>query len=69
MASLFFKPGQNTPEYNEMQAIGISAGGLRKVMDYLETDRYIDAFKIAVIGHSRLRKTALWVAAQESMNQ
>ena len=69
MASLFFKPGQKAPEYNKTQAIGVWAWGLRKVMDYLETDKYIDASKIAVIEHSCLGKTVLWAAAQESINQ
>jgi hypothetical protein len=36
-----------------------------RVMDYLQTLEGIDGKRIAVIGHSRLGKTALWCAAQD----
>jgi hypothetical protein len=61
----YFAAGQTEPRPDEWGALASWGWGLSRALDYLEHDGDVDARRVALMGHSRTGKAALWAAARD----
>jgi len=59
------KPGQTERDPDAWGSIAAWAWGMSRVQDYFESDKSIDAKRVAIHGVSRLGKTVMWAGAHD----
>src|SRR5262245_23795285 len=57
--------GTEQPGPEEWGTISAWSWGVSRILDYLESDTAVNGKQIALFGHSRLGKTALWASAKD----
>jgi hypothetical protein len=62
---LTLKEGETKPAPDMWGGISAWAWGISRTIDYLETDKAVNARQICITGTSRLGKTVLWAGAQD----
>lgn len=63
---LFYRGNQSLPRADEWGVLGGIAWQASRALDYLEIDEDVDHTRVAIEGHSKLGKCALWAAAVDT---
>lgn len=63
---LYLKAGETKPAPDEWGSIAAWGWGISRVIDYFETDKAVDAKRVAIHGVSRLGKTVAWAGARDT---
>jgi hypothetical protein len=61
----YLRPGQKKRGPQDWGSIAAWAWGMSRVQDYFETDKDVDAKRVAIHGVSRLGKTVMWAGAHD----
>jgi hypothetical protein len=64
--ALYLKPGQTEPAPDGWGSIAAWGWGISRAVDYFETDKGVDAKRVAIMGVSRLGKTVMWAGAHDT---
>lgn len=66
-AAALFSDYQDTPLPSDAwQALGVWAWGSSRIADWVEQQPWADKHRLAIMGHSRQGKAALWAGAQDT---
>ena len=61
----YLRPGTTSRSPEDWGSVAAWAWGMSRVEDYFETDKQVDAKRVAIHGISRLGKTVMWAGAHD----